>query len=447
MPGGETVIHETQSLPAASERSPQSAPRSSRMGRRRRVGVVVGLVLLVLVGAVAVQSWRVVSAIVDAERAAVVPLPTRESDIAFGAVKAPSGSPTAATDPTQSPPVDQATTGAAGVDPTATIQPPPTATATIAATVAATPKPAPTKKADAPSRLDVLREVVQAGMEDGDPGRSTVWGGKTDLYILVLGVDRRKDGGDQNADVIIIAHLDLINQRLAAVSIPRDLLVDIPGTGPDKINGSYNDGVKERAKDPVAGVAKVRDTIEQDFGVPIDGYVMLDFDGFEHVIDAVGGIEVDVPQHIHDDQYPTEDYGTKVVDFKKGTQRMNGQRALEYVRTRHSDSDDGRRNRQQQVLMALFEKGKGFKSVTRADNIILAVGDSVQTSFDLEQQLTLARLAYGMDESAITLSSLADPLIQAGETPDGRWAYVGDMGAIVQFVQDALAIEAPADGG
>lgn len=277
-------------------------------------------------------------------------------------------------------------------------------------------------------------------MEDGDPGRSKVWEGKTDLNILILGVDRRVDGGDQNADVIIIAHLDLIQKKLAAVSIPRDLLVEIPEIGPDKINGSYNIGVLENPDDPVSGVVKVRDTIEYVFGIPIDAYTLLDFDGFRAIVDAAGGIEIDVPAPIHDEEYPTEDYGVKTVDFRAGPQDMNGERALEYVRTRHGDSDDGRRERQRQVLMALFAKGKALSSATRADNIILALGDSVQTSFRLEQQLTLARIAYSMHEEQISITSLGQPILQSGTTPDGRWAYIGDMNEIVAFVQAALDI-------
>jgi LCP family protein required for cell wall assembly len=402
--------------------------------------LVLGGVLFLVVVALGVQTWRVVSAIVDAERVAVVPLPTRETELAFGDVKQATAKATAGS--TQAPtPAGEAAAGGARVDPTAT------ATPRLAPTVAPTATGGAPKEADSPSRLDVLRGVVDAGIGHGDPGTSSVWNGKTDLYIMVLGVDRRPDGGDQNADVIIIAHLDLIHRRLAAVSIPRDLLVDIPGTGPDKINGSYNDGVKARPDDPVAGVAKVRDTIEHVFGVPIDDYALFDFDGFKAVIDAAGGIDVDVPAPIHDDAYPTEDYGTKVVDFAQGEQHMDGERALEYVRTRHSDSDDGRRERQRQVLLALFEKGKGLTSVTRADNVILALGDSVQTSFPLEQQLTLARLAYEMDESAITITPLGQPLLQEGQTPDGRWAYVGDMDAIVAFVRNALVTATGATGG
>jgi polyisoprenyl-teichoic acid--peptidoglycan teichoic acid transferase len=432
----DTAIQKMQSLPGTPETNPQSTPRSPQMSRRRRVGLVLGGVLFLVVVALGVQTWRVVNAIVNAERVAVVPLPTRETEIAFGDVK--QTSPDATAIPTVVATGNAA--GSAGADPTATASSTPVPTAIPTAT-ADSPQ-----AATSPSRLDVLRRVVEAGMANGDPGRSRVWNGKTDLYILVLGVDRRADGGDQNADVIIIAHLDLIHKQLAAVSIPRDLLVDIPEIGPDKINGSYNYGVKERPDDAVAGVAKVRDTVERVFGVPIDAYALFDFDGFRAVIDAAGGIDVNVPAPIHDEEYPTEDYGTKVVDFQQGEQHMNGERALEYVRTRHADSDDARRDRQRQVLLALFEKGKGLKSATRADNVILALGDSVQTSFPLEQQLTLARLAYAMDESAISITSLGQPLLQEGQTPDGRWAYVGDANAIVAFVQNALVV-APAAAG
>lgn len=396
------------------------------MSRRRRVGLVLSGVLLLVVVALGVQTWRVVNAIVNAERVAVVPLPTRETTIGFGESKQATPVSTASMPGAATP-----GSGAASAA-NATADPRPTATPSA-------PGNAPAS-ADSPSRLDVLRGIVEAGMASGDPGRSSVWNGKTDLYILVLGVDRRPGGGDQNADVIILAHLDLIHKKLAAVSIPRDLLVDIPGVGPDKINGSYNDGVKDRPGDPVAGVAKVRDTVEHVFGVPIDDYALFDFNGFKAVIDAAGGIDINVPAPIHDDAYPTDNYGTMVVDFKQGEQHMNGERALEYVRTRHSDSDDGRRERQRQVLLALFAKGKELKSAARADSLILALGNSIQTSFRLEQQLTLARLAYAMDQSAITITPLGQPLVQAGQTPDGRWAYVGDMGAIVAFVQNTLGM-------
>ena len=280
--------------------------------------------------------------------------------------------------------------------------------------------------------------MVDAGIGGGDPGRSEIWGGKTELNILVLGVDKRADGGDQNADVIIITRLDLVNHRLAGVSLPRDLEVEIPEVGPGKINGAYNDGVVASPDDPVAGVAKLRDTIESLFGLRIDGYVLVDFSGFSDVVEAMGGITVDVPYEIVDNEYPTEDYGIEMIHFDAGIQDMDGEEALIYVRTRHADSDDARRQRQLDVIRAIFRQGKSIESITNADQIILSAGGAIQTSFDLEQQLTLARIAFEMDDGDIRLTTLGEPLLQSSWSEEGLWIYTGDPAAIEAFVLDAL---------
>lgn len=392
-----------------------------------------------LVVAFAVQTWRVVEAIVQAEKSAVIAWPTREPWVAQGVIltQTPESSPTETAVPTSTPVPAGATESS---DPAPT----PSPTATVAPeTPTAVPSPTPTfpPLAQGPGstgRISVVREIIGAGVDGGDPGTNEVWGGRTSLNILLVGVDRRADGGDQNADVIIIAHVDLIAKKVSAVSLPRDLLVEIPEIGPDKINGSYNYGVLADPDNPVAGIAKVRDTIEYVFGVPLDGYVLIDFDGFKEVVDSVDGIEVDVPYEIVDEEYPTEDYGTEVVRFAPGVQQMDGETALKYVRTRHADSDDARRERQFQVLLSLFDKGSSFGSITKADELILALGQSVQTSFPLDQQLILARVGMEVDRSQIRLSVLGPPLLTSGYTADGKWVYLGDQAAIVAFVQDAL---------
>jgi LCP family protein required for cell wall assembly len=382
------------------------------------------VVLSLLALALAIQSWRVLSALVDMEQAAVVPLPP--SNIAL-ATSTP-------VDSVSTPlPAATATTGSAipeGVDPSPTAEP--------ASSPAATEKP---DEPDSPSKLEIAQQLVDAGIAGGDPGASDIWGEKTGLNILVLGVDRRADGGDQNADVIIIAHLDLVNHRLAGVSLPRDLLVEIPGVGEDKINGSYNHGVLASPDDPVAGVAKVRDTVESVFGVPIDGYVLIDFSGFSDVVDAMGGITVDVPYEIVDNEYPTEDYGVTTIHFDPGVQQMDGEAALIYVRTRHADSDDARRERQLDVIRAIFDRGKSVDSIANADEIILAAGGAMQTSFDLEEQLTLARVAFEMSEGDIKLTTLSEPILEPGWSDDGRWVYTGDPEEIKAFVLAAIDTE------
>ena len=343
----------------------------------------------------------------------------------------------AATEPPQV--LDEDATG--GPDTTTAIAQPPSVTPSAVANVASPTAPAGGSTAnndDGPSAFDIVRNVVGAGMDNGDPGTSDVWNGKTSLTILVVGLDRRPEGGDQNADVIMIAQLDLVNKTVRAVSLPRDLLVQIPNIGYDKINSAYNYGIKANPNDPVAGIAMVRDTVEYNFGIPIDEYVLIDFNGFKDVIDATGGIDIIVPYDIVDDEYPTEDYNIESVHFAAGPMHMDGETALKYVRTRHADSDDQRRERQLQVLQALFEQGKSAGSINKIDNMILALGGSAQTSFTLEQQLTLARLALQIDSSEIILSSLAPPLLQSGYTESGAWVYTGDMNEIVAFVQNAV---------
>lgn len=409
---------------------PVPSPAPARFGflsnRRRKAAAALIVLLSIAVLIMAVQSWRILSAIVDVEHSAVVPLPPSDIELAT-ATNVPPTNQSVAIVPAATPLV----TPAAQAPQTA-----PSATA-IASPTSETPK------SDQLSQLEVARQLVDAGIGGGDPGSSDIWGGKTALNILVLGVDKRADGGDQNADVIILAHLDLVNHRLSGVSLPRDLQVDIPGVGPGKINGAYNDGVLASPDDPVAGVAKVRDTVESLFGIPIDGYVLVDFSGFSDVVDAMGGITVDVPYEIVDDEYPTEDYGIQSIHFDAGLQEMDGARALIYVRTRHADSDDARRQRQLDVIRAIFEQGKSIESIANADQVILSAGGAIQTSFDLEEQLTLARIAFQMTDADIHLTTLGEPLLQAAWSEDGLWIYTGDPAAIESFVRDALSTDDP----
>jgi len=185
----------------------------------------------------------------------------------------------------------------------------------------------------------------------------------------------------------------------------------------------------------------VRDTVEATFGVRIDGYVLVDFSGFEKIVDALGGIEVEVPYEIVDNDYPTEDYGTEVIRFDQGFEHMDGDRSLKYVRTRHADSDDARRERQIDVIVSILERGKSFSSITNADELIVTAGEAIQTSFTLEEQLTLARLARMMSADQVSIVTLEEPLLAAGWTTDGRWVYTADRLELRQFVRQAL------DGG
>jgi LCP family protein required for cell wall assembly len=172
--------------------------------------------------------------------------------------------------------------------------------------------------------------------------------------ILVLGVDARPgEGYVTRTDTIMLVGVQPRRMRLSLLSIPRDLFLDVPGYGSQRINTVNVLGELEEVG---YGPELLQVSITNNFGVEPDKYARLNFDAFVQLVDAVGGLTIDVPKLIVDNAYPTEDLGTTVIRFEPGVQRMDGAAALVYARTRHTDDDYGRAERQQQVLSALARK-------------------------------------------------------------------------------------------
>jgi LCP family protein required for cell wall assembly len=177
--------------------------------------------------------------------------------------------------------------------------------------------------------------------------------------VLVIGTDGGRAPGRRDAnrsDSLLLLHLDPETHRIAYLSIPRDLRVEIPGYGPSKINAANQTG----------GPALTIATVKALTGLPIDHVVVVDFDGFRELIDAIGGIEVTVPKAILSNRFDCPYKPKRCADwegwrFEKGPQHMDGQRALVYSRIRTnqldpSDSDITRGNRQQIVADAVGEE-------------------------------------------------------------------------------------------
>lgn len=186
--------------------------------------------------------------------------------------------------------------------------------------------------------------------------------------ILLLGVDLRPAQAQEDgvrSDTLMLLRFDPAGGWGSLVSIPRDTVASIPGFDETKINAAFSYGYTNAESlygadtDPAAaGAALAADTVEQFLSLPdqntrIDYVATINFDGFADLIDALGGIDVDVPRPIVDNEYPTDDFGITTIRFDAGPQRMNGEQALQYVRTRHADSDFGRGQRQQQVVQAM----------------------------------------------------------------------------------------------
>jgi len=162
--------------------------------------------------------------------------------------------------------------------------------------------------------------------------------------VLILGSDARPDEIKNNqvgrTDTLLLLVADRATPKVAMVGVPRDLWVSIPGHGQERINAAYELGGSQAAKQTVGDV----------LGQRVDRYLVVGLQGVRDIVDAVGGVDITVAQAIHDDAYPTDNYGTITIDIPAGKQHMDGETALRYARTRHQDSDFGRIMRQQQVM-------------------------------------------------------------------------------------------------
>jgi LCP family protein required for cell wall assembly len=206
--------------------------------------------------------------------------------------------------------------------------------------------------------------------------------------ILILGIDRRPEQNNATrADTIILLHSDLSGSRITLLSIPRDLWVTIPGWGEERINAAHLYGEMDS---PGGGPALAAETINYNFGLTIHNTLRLDFDAFEQVIDAAGGIEIDVPAPIIDDAYPTADYGVTRIEIPAGRQHMDGATALQYARSRHDSSDFDRAARQQQILTALAKKMSAPSGLLRAPRVYQALQNAVESNLSLRDLVRLA---------------------------------------------------------
>lgn len=245
--------------------------------------------------------------------------------------------------------------------------------------------------------------------------------------ILLLGVDLREGYPEEGirSDTLILLHLDPAAGWGSLLSIPRDSVATIPGFGEDKINAAFSNGYEHAVELPDAeieptavGAALAADTVEQflglrDLNTRIDYVATINFNGFAKIVDAVGGIDVDVPFEIIDNEYPTDDFGITTVHFPAGLQHLDGTRALQYVRTRHADNDFGRAQRQQQVIQAIVQAVRDKPLLLRpftALRLIAAAGNAIRTTVPIGRpDALLMAIMLARIESAGIVQLQIDP--------------------------------------
>ncbi|MDQ6877018.1 MAG: LCP family protein, partial [Candidatus Dormibacteraeota bacterium] len=235
--------------------------------------------------------------------------------------------------------------------------------------------------------------------------------------VLLLGSDNdSKFLGDHIlTQSMIIVRVNPAAKKVTMLSIPRDLWVPLSTGGIGKIDGAYSYG------GPGAAIA----TVENNFGIRIDDYIWIGLAGLVNVINTIGGIDVVTSSPVMDDFFPADigasnPYGYLRVAVLAGPQHLDGVNALEYVRSRHNDlqSDFGRSQRQQQVLLAVRAKAT-LISVSNIPGLSVSMRGQIKTSMGLSRIASLMPVAASIDTRTIQQIVLLPPYTRACGCSDG----------------------------
>ncbi|MCA9870062.1 MAG: LCP family protein [Caldilineae bacterium] len=248
--------------------------------------------------------------------------------------------------------------------------------------------------------------------------------------ILLLGSDQRTLGYAGRTDTIMVLGLDEANGRAALVSIPRDVYLPIPGVGYSRINTAFGYGEERQ---PGGGIALLSSTIEKNFGIPIHNYVRVDIQGFEEIVDALGGVDVTVDCDLYDEKFPGY-FG--VYTLEAGDYHMDGRQALYYARSRKSTSDFDRARRQQRVLLAIRRRVLEADLLPRVPALYMALRDTVDTDLGPGDIAALARWAAGFKSENLFGMVLRYPLVEDWVTPQGGMVQLPDLPAIANALDN-----------
>lgn len=254
------------------------------------------------------------------------------------------------------------------------------------------------------------------------------WSGTDRVNILLLGIDLRcGEEGPTHTDSMMVVTIDPVGMSAAALSLPRDMWVEIPGFGVSRINQAYFQG--EAYDYPGGGAALAVETVEATLGVPIQFYAAVNFEGFIEFVDLIGGITVEAKEAIDDPDYPDSCYGFDPFYIDEGAHELDGAEALKYARTRATaGSDIDRAARQQEVVMAVRDKVLRLNMIPRllaqAPQLWQSFQKNVDTNLGLEETIQLALLAQDIPREDIHLHVIDYTYVYNEQTPDGQMVLV-----------------------
>lgn len=266
--------------------------------------------------------------------------------------------------------------------------------------------------------------------------------------ILLLGTDGRENESAYRSDCMMILTIDNTHKSVKLTSLARDTYVEIPGEGKGKLNASYFWG-KEQL---------LFKTIKSEFGIEIDKFIQIDFEGLMDVITKLGGVEVDISKKEMKavnklipstyESYNNPDKGEMKLISSSGVQTLTGYQAISYCRIRDIDSAIYRDGRQRKVIMGVASKLKGL-SLSEYPKLIKSLLPCVSTNMGSIELLNLGTSAYKILSKDGTIKQGQFPIIdevhsKGGKYKDAGWVWLYDKNSVVvlkQFIFDDIPME------
>ncbi len=298
-----------------------------------------------------------------------------------------------------------------------------------------------------PDGLNPLESLFDSGQAGDDlPGEQALWGAfpgpsvypdieipapvarlpqpKGQVNLLLLGSDQRPDSGGFRTDTILLLTVNPGDGTATLTSFPRDLFVYIPGWTMQRINTAQAHG----------GWETTQQTFEYNFGVRPDGFVLINFWSFKDMVDSLGGISVEVAKPFSDHR---DGYGA--YNVPQGQVQMDGETALWYARARYSTSDFDRTRRQQEVLLAIFQRLVSLDAVRKAPELLSLYQDNVVMNLNLKQIASMMPLALQIDKTSdIRRFAIGPDQVNPWKTPGGAQVLLPKQNEVLEIMQQAL---------
>lgn len=273
------------------------------------------------------------------------------------------------------------------------------------------------------------------------------WNGSGRLNVLLIGTDKRPNEGTWNTDTLIVASIDPASRQVAMFSLPRDTVgVPLPpiparsvfgATWNRKINALFGQARARPDLFPGGGYEGLKQTLGYLYGIPINYFVEVDFGGFKTVVDALGGVTVNVQVPVVDDYYPGDD-GTLRVYIPTGVQHMTGSQALVYARSRHGSSDFDRASRQQRILVSIRQQADFATLIQHLPALVQSTSRAIKTDYPIAKLPQLVDLASRIDVGNLRSFVFSPPYYGIEGYPGGIYTLSPNVPRIRAAVASAF---------